>query len=42
MTRSPNTERIIVPKDSHQTKMVGNRNWSPRYHDGKHKPKAKK
>jgi len=24
------------------TKRVGNRNWSPRYQDGKHKPKAKK
>lgn len=24
------------------TKFVGNRNWSPRYQDGKHKPKEKK
>ena len=42
MTKSPNAQPLRVPIDSHQTKMTCNRNWSPRYQDGKHKPKEKK
>lgn len=37
MRPTAKSEREHLP-----TKRVGNRNWNPRYQDGKHKPKAKK
>ena len=34
--------KVSLPATPTQTKYCTNHNWSPRYHDGKHKPKEKK